>query len=859
MMKSSSVAGLIFLAAAIFMAFMLFSSAYTVSAAGNFSCTVTTSGACSYNKVLYVQNDTGGYRNAHAQNVSVGSQADWYYASWSYRKNITINSSQVNGTHTNFPLLVRLASDSDLAADAQDDGDDILFTNSTGTKLDHEIELFNGTTGELVAWVRMPTLVNTSDTTLYMYYGNSSVGSQQNKYGVWDANYKDVWHLPNGTTLNVNDSTSIGNNGSIAGTVTATAGKVDGAASVATGGNTITSASTVGISGTASRTLSAWVKFNSIASGFNLGIGWGANANTQRWVLGLEDQTCGSYQHYWAVWLFGTPCSGDLDSSTVAATDTWYYVSATYDGTTALIYVNGAQGGSKTITLNTADTANVIGYLNADWDAVVDEVRVSNSIRSANWIQTEYNNQKSGSTFLSTGTEESSNSYPYAICCESNSSVAFACGEGVLLRLNDTTNTHVQRGDYAGAIVYGVNSCMSVSPGYFNCTYDDDACPADSECFASMASAFDTENNDTNAHVGPCDEYMRKICCKIIPKLSVSYVSPTPSNGVRRVANTATVNVTVESDPAVSVDTCTLEWNSANETMTMRGSGSSVTCDATKVTTDGTDYTFNVWVNDTVGNIANETIRTFRENDEPAKVMLTSPADQSHTTNRKPTFNWEVPADADSDTLNYTLNITCFGGCSDDNRMVQDIATNSYTPTLELQYFGDDNYYYNWSVRAGDGYEYGEWSDVWKLIIDTNVSIEMVSDVTDFGENRVIGYTDDTTDNSPTPFAVRNSGNCMLNVNISSSDLLWDSVATPSSYFRYKVDWYTGQGGAFNWSGSQTAWANVPETNTTFIDFMNYTSGNNTAGIDISIQVPPSEPPGAKASNILFTGQYHGP
>jgi hypothetical protein len=449
--------------------------------------------------------------------------------------------------------------------------------------------------------------------------------------------------------------------------------------------------------------------------------------------------------------------------------------------------------------------------------------------------------------------------YAYAVCCDSNSTLSLGCGEGVLLKLNATTNAHAQRGDYVGpGITYGVDACISVNPGYFNCTYVDDACPADRECFASMASASSSENNDTDAHLGSCTYYRRKICCKIIPRLSVSYVSPTPSDGVRRVANTATINVTVSSDSGVTVNTCTLEWNGANETMTKRGSGSSVSCDTTKATADGTDYTFNVYANDTVGNLANETTRHFRENDEPEKVVLTSPANQSHTTDRTPTFQWSVPSDADSDTLNYTINITCFGGCSDDNRMVQDITTNSYTPTLELKYFGDDNYYYNWSVRAGDGYEFGNWSDVWRLIIDTNVTIIMLNNTVDFGENRPPHYADNSSDNSPYPFSLRNTGNCMINVNISASDMLWDTVSTPSAYFTYKAASLSGEGGAFNWSGSQTAWSSVSSTNAKIVDYLNYTTGNNSFETDIGIEVPFDEPPGAKSSTLVFTGEYHG-
>jgi len=456
--------------------------------------------------------------------------------------------------------------------------------------------------------------------------------------------------------------------------------------------------------------------------------------------------------------------------------------------------------------------------------------------------------------------------YPYAICCDSNSSIALACGEGTLFKLNATTNSHVQRGDYTGpGIVYGVNACMTAAPGYTNCTYVDDACPADRECFASMASSNASVSNDTDAHVGPCTEYRKKACCKVMNDVIVAiiaYVSPTPNPGSRTIANSVTINVTVATDPGVNANTCILEWtigagSPQNETMTMRGSGSNVTCDSVKVTDDGTDYTFKVYANDSSGTMGNESSRSFRENALPAKVSLSSPADGSNTTDRTPTFSWSAPNDADGDTpLNYTINITCFPSCSDDNWLVTDIMTMSYTPALELKYFGDDNYHYNWSVRAGDTYEYGQWSDKWNLTIFTNVTMEMLNSLVDFGANRIPGYADNTSDGSPQPFAIRNTGNCMMDVNISSTKLLWDSASSPSSYFRYKADSYPGEGGSFNYSGSQTSWANVPVSDSLLLDNLNYTSGNSSFEADLSIQVPGDEPPGAKNSTIIFTGSY---
>lgn len=46
-----------------------------------------------------------------------------------------------------------------------------------------------------------------------MYYGHVSIANQWNVTGVWDSNFKGVWHLPNGTALTALDSTSNALNG----------------------------------------------------------------------------------------------------------------------------------------------------------------------------------------------------------------------------------------------------------------------------------------------------------------------------------------------------------------------------------------------------------------------------------------------------------------------------------------------------------------------------------------------------------------------------------------------------------------------------------------------------------------------
>ncbi|NIO06968.1 MAG: DUF2341 domain-containing protein, partial [Deltaproteobacteria bacterium] len=76
---------------------------------------------------------------------------------------------------------------------------------------------YDGTNGRLVAWVRVPFVSKDSNTTIYMYYGNSCItSSQQNAAGVWDQYYEGVWHLKesgNGTLGEYGDSTSNTNDG----------------------------------------------------------------------------------------------------------------------------------------------------------------------------------------------------------------------------------------------------------------------------------------------------------------------------------------------------------------------------------------------------------------------------------------------------------------------------------------------------------------------------------------------------------------------------------------------------------------------------------------------------------------------
>jgi len=94
---------------------------------------------------------------------------------------------------------------------------------------------------------------------------------------------------------------------------------------------------------------------------------------------------------------------------TTLADGVWTYLVATYDGSTIKLYVNN-NAALTTATTQTLNTNNAGARISARWDVtgsnvsgVLDEIRLSNVARSADWILAEYNNQSSPSTFYSIG------------------------------------------------------------------------------------------------------------------------------------------------------------------------------------------------------------------------------------------------------------------------------------------------------------------------------------------------------------------------------------------------------------------------------------------------------------------------
>jgi len=247
-------------------------------------------------------------------------------------------------------------------------------------------------------------------------------------------------------------------------------------------------------------------------------------------------------------------------------------------------------------------------------------------------------------------------------------------------------------------------------------------------------------------------------------------------------------------------------------------------------------------------------------NTPPVAPVLDSPNDGSSTTDRTPQFSWTSGGDDDLDSLTYELNLTCFnvagGGCTSkgsDNRHVTSISGTTYTIIGDLKYLYDSNYFYNWSVRANDSEDFSLWSSSRGINISALIEISLPNSSVEFGQINFQG-SNDTTDDSPSPFVIQNDGNSFVNVTVEATSL-WNTVVNPTEYYEFKADNVSSENGAFNWLGSITAFTSVPLTGSAqlFLAELNYTNVTDSAEIDISIAVPPNEGSDVRSSVVTFT------
>ncbi len=327
-------------------------------------------------------------------------------SSFAFHRSITIDKTKVPNTdQTDFPILFNgtysyLKTVANGGGVQSNSGYDIFFFSDAAltVQLKWEIEKYVPTTGEVIFWVKVPTVTTAVDTVIYIAYGDATkVTFQGDSVNVWNSGYEAVYHLTNGSVLSANDSTSNANNGSL-GTFgpDPAAGYLDGGALGISGNSpniNLGAGASLNISGSVA--LSAWTNFTNVGVLQNIICKGGED---YRLRLNGQDIAVGSYD--------GINDHQAVYSSSIA-TGAWHYLSGGYNGTAWVLFYDGVQVASSTDAVGAISGAFNTRLMSNDagtqrfMQGYLDEVRISSVFRNADWTATEYNNQSSPSTFYS--------------------------------------------------------------------------------------------------------------------------------------------------------------------------------------------------------------------------------------------------------------------------------------------------------------------------------------------------------------------------------------------------------------------------------------------------------------------------
>lgn len=339
----------------------------------------------------------------------------WWHSSWNCCKVCTINQSMVNQSIDNayYPLLLSI-TDANLSTKAQQDGYDIVFTNSGNTtQLPHGIEYWNSTLGIFVARINVTDIKNVSS--IIMYYNNSGATNTQDSEGVWDSNFVMVQHLNETPTAAIIDSTSYDNDGTTVNLESSDqiTGKIDGSIKFDGVNEGIEISDSPSISlGTDDFTFTAWVSYLESTSK-NTILGKEAYGGVVGYSLRMQGDgaTKGKIRLYMKD--ADDVATGDWYPGTAVTEGEFHRITVSGDRSgNAIWYLDGDYDAQADISAHSASIDNIeplfIGKMKGNsnpFNGTLDEVRISNIIRSPAYIQTSYNNSAFPSLFVSMGPE----------------------------------------------------------------------------------------------------------------------------------------------------------------------------------------------------------------------------------------------------------------------------------------------------------------------------------------------------------------------------------------------------------------------------------------------------------------------
>jgi len=322
-----------------------------------------------------------------AQDAPIASSAP--YVGWPHTGEIAILTTP-DGAHLpatavveGFPLLMRLDKDWFDFRQAGPNGEDVRFATDAGVPLAYQIEEWDAAKGTASVWVRVPKIAGHARQMIRVFWGKADAPGESNGKAVFNESngYLSVWHMGDDVRDEVGtlESKDTG--------TTATAG-ITGKARHFAGKQGVFCGDKIPNypSGDSPHTTELWFRAERPNTTI---LGWGNEGGGRGSKVRMQFR---SPPHL----LVESDFSNVKGESRLRMNE-WMHVVHTYGGGPRRIYINGQLDGEATTKLDIKSPARLwIGgwYNNYDFIGDIDEVRISQVARSADWVKLQYENQK---------------------------------------------------------------------------------------------------------------------------------------------------------------------------------------------------------------------------------------------------------------------------------------------------------------------------------------------------------------------------------------------------------------------------------------------------------------------------------
>jgi hypothetical protein len=386
-------------------------------------------------------------------------------------------------------------------------------------------------------------------------------------------------------------------------------------------------------------------------------------------------------------------------------------------------------------------------------------------------------------------------------------------------------------------------STIVLASGDVQCSFiESSTCPGGTTKLLGVRNDTGGYNN-AHAENNTLNNYPYSLCCNST-NASITITNSCSDQVVVKLSDNTDAHIETSENSNYAVDAClSSSWQKVGCSY-QSSSCSTGTCLLSMASSEGDNST-----NAHLGDCSHYDLKVCCgfENNAPESPTLIYPANGNNTVfERRPAFDWSDSTDSDGDSVDYNFNLTCNScsvSCPDITSSA--LGSSTFTPTSDIC---TDQVYY-WNVEACDTYGLCNQSTTFNFTIASVAEVIFLSNSTSFG-SLAPGSTNDTSDDSPAPLILRNTGNVLVNLSTNATNI-FESSSLGSTNYQFAVD--EEEAGSYTAGCSQESFTAFTASLKTLACDFKHADSQDEVEVEIRLQVPTDEPASDKQSNITIS------